>query len=79
MSEATPETAKRAAIDFSKYFKALEPASPVQVRGRVVELVGLVVKAAVPGVRVGELCYIHTHHRSLPVRLNNDSLMVPLT
>ena len=69
MSEATaPRSAKLGGIDFSKYFKALEPASPVQVRGRVVELVGLVVKAAVPGVRVGELCYIHTHHRNQPVK-----------
>jgi flagellar protein export ATPase FliI len=60
--------ASPSSLDFSKYFKALEPASPVQVRGRVTELVGLVVKAAVPGVRVGELCYIHTHHRDRPVK-----------
>lgn len=71
-------------LDFSKYFKALEPASPVQVRGRVVELIGLVVKAAVPGVRMGELCYIHTHHRSQPVKaevvgFQGDSvLLMPL-
>jgi len=60
--------ASPAGLDFSKYFKALEPASPVQVRGRVLELIGLIVKAAVPGVRMGELCYIHTHHRDRPVK-----------
>lgn len=54
--------------DFSKFFDALETASPVEVRGRVVEVTGLVVKAVVPGVSVGELCHIHCHHRAKPIR-----------
>ncbi len=49
-------------LDISKFLKALEPASPVKTRGRVVELTGLVVEAQVPGVRVGEICEIHRHH-----------------
>ncbi len=54
--------------DFTRYFDALETANPVEVRGRVVEVTGLVVKAVVPGVSVGELCHIHCHHRNKPVR-----------
>ena len=36
-------------IDLKKYLNALDRASPVRVRGRVVELTGLVIKAAIAG------------------------------
>ncbi|MBL8949393.1 MAG: type III secretion system ATPase SctN [Myxococcaceae bacterium] len=45
-------------IDLSKYYKLIKETQTVQVRGRVTELTGLVIKAAVPNVRVGELCWI---------------------
>jgi flagellar protein export ATPase FliI len=54
--------------DFRGFLDALETASPVEVRGRVTEVTGLVVKAVVPGVSVGELCHIKVHHRNKPVR-----------
>ena len=54
--------------DFKSYLDALETASPVEVRGRVTEVTGLVVKAVIPGVSVGELCHIKVHHRNKPVR-----------
>ncbi|HSE41243.1 MAG TPA: flagellar protein export ATPase FliI [Acidobacteriota bacterium] len=54
--------------DFKGFLDALETASPVEVRGRVTEVTGLVVKAVVPGVSVGELCHIKVHHRNKPVR-----------
>ena len=54
--------------DFSKYFDILDNASPVAVKGRVVEVTGLVVKAVVPGVRIGEVCNIHCAHRGKPIR-----------
>jgi len=54
--------------DFKGFLDALETASPVEVRGRVTEVTGLVVKAVIPGVSVGELCHIHCHHRNKPVR-----------
>ena len=54
--------------DFKGFLDALETASPVEVRGRVTEVTGLVVKAVVPGVSVGELCHIKLHHRNKPVR-----------
>ncbi|WP_224369359.1 type III secretion system ATPase SctN [Hyalangium versicolor] len=46
------------AIDLSHYYSLLKEASLVRVRGRVTELTGLVVKASVPNVRVGEVVYV---------------------
>jgi ATP synthase in type III secretion protein N len=46
------------AIDLSRYHQLVKEASTLRVRGRVTELTGLVVKAAVPGVRVGEVVEI---------------------
>lgn len=46
------------AIDLSRYHQLVREASTLRVRGRVTELTGLVVKAAVPGVRVGEVIEI---------------------
>lgn len=45
-------------IDFRKYFDAIDEAEAIHVRGRVTEVTGLVIKATVPGVRIGEMCYI---------------------
>lgn len=56
-----------AGIDLSKYLKALEPASPVKVRGRVVEVTGLVIEAVCPGVRVGDAVDIIRHHTTEPL------------
>jgi len=42
-------------IDLRKYLDRVDEAPPARVRGRVRELTGLVMKAAVPGVTVGEL------------------------
>jgi ATP synthase in type III secretion protein N len=54
-------------IDFGKYLKLLEPASPVRVRGRVMEMTGLVVEASVPGVRTGDAVDIIKHHNAVPL------------
>ena len=54
-------------LDLSKYLKLLEPASPVRVRGRVVEMTGLVVEAVVPGVRTGDAVDILKHHNAVPL------------
>jgi len=48
------------AIDLSRYHQMVKEASTLRVRGRVTELTGLVVKAAVPGVRVGEVVEIRS-------------------
>jgi type III secretion protein N (ATPase) len=47
-------------IDLSRYIEAVEQAEAINVRGRVTEVTGLVIKAMVPGVRIGEMCMIHT-------------------
>src|SRR3989304_4337444 len=54
--------------DITKYLEILDTASPVEVKGRGVEVTGLVVKAVVPGVRVGEVCNILCAHRAKPIR-----------
>ncbi len=56
------------AIDLEPYFARLDDVVPLGVRGRVVEVTGLVIKARVPGVRIGELCFIETPLRDEPVR-----------
>src|SRR5918998_2644150 len=51
-------------VNLTEYIEALDWLSPVEVRGRVTELVGLLIRAAVPGARVGELCLIRSPHRA---------------
>ncbi len=49
-------------IDLSKYVEKLEQISPIKSRGRVTEVVGLIIKAVVGGVRVGEMVIIKNHN-----------------
>ncbi len=78
------DSLSRDALDFNKYFGEIERASPVQVRGRVKEVIGLVVKAAVPEVWVGELCLIYNPRSRIPVKAEvvgfqeGDVLLMPL-
>jgi len=71
-------------IDFSKYIGDLDEISPVEVRGRVTEVVGLIVKAVVPNVWVGELCLVRTPHTAQPIKaevvgfLDNEVMLMPL-
>ncbi len=37
---------------------ALDEARPLEVRGRVTQVVGTIIRAVVPGVKVGELCIL---------------------
>jgi type III secretion protein N (ATPase) len=55
-------------LDLSPYLDLLDDATTVEVRGRVTEVTGLVIRAKVPGVRIGELCYIRAPLRDKPVR-----------
>lgn len=55
-------------IDLLPYISAVDWISSVEVRGRVTELIGLLIRAAVPGARVGELCLIHSPHRAKVLR-----------
>ncbi len=67
------------AIDLSRYHSLLKTASTMRVRGRVVELTGLVIKAAVPNVRMGEVCLIRSGTntvRSEVVGFQGDTVML---
>ncbi|MCD9185726.1 MAG: type III secretion system ATPase SctN [Pyrinomonadaceae bacterium] len=55
-------------LDLQPYISAVDWISSVEVRGRVTELTGLLIRAAVPGARVGELCLIHSPHRAKVLR-----------
>jgi FliI/YscN family ATPase len=55
-------------FDLSPFVEQLDDVVPMGVRGRVVEVTGLVIKARVPGVRIGELCFVETPLRDTPVR-----------
>lgn len=45
-------------VEISEALSALDRVNPLRVAGRVTEVTGLVVRASVPGVRVGELVYL---------------------
>lgn len=38
--------------------RAVEDARPIDVKGRVVQVVGTIIKASVPGVKIGEVCIL---------------------
>jgi ATP synthase in type III secretion protein N len=66
-------------IDFKRYGALLKTAQTVRVRGRVTELTGLVIKASVPNVRVGEVCEIRrgsSSVRSEVVGFQGDTVML---
>ncbi len=55
-------------LNLRQYIEAVDWISPVEVRGRVTELVGLLIRAGVPGARVGEICLIRSPHQSKALR-----------
>jgi len=50
------------------FTRALDEAIPIEVKGRVVQVVGTIVKAVVPGVKIGEVCLLRNPHDDLEVR-----------
>lgn len=71
-------------LDLSPYLRLVNSLSTYRIKGRVTELTGLVVKAVVPGVRVGELCYIESLYKKIPIKAevvgfkDKDVLLMPL-
>ena len=55
-------------LELSEYIEALDWLTSVEVRGRVTELVGLLIRASVPGARVGEVCLIRSPHSARALR-----------
>jgi len=56
-----------AAVDLDKYRICLETLNPVQVQGKVTQVVGLVVAAAGPACRLGAVCDIFTRGGGRPL------------
>jgi flagellar protein export ATPase FliI len=71
-------------IDLGRYFQEIERASPVQVRGRVKAVVGLVVRASLPQAFIGELCLIFNPRSRIPTKAEvvgfqaDDVLLMPI-
>ncbi len=71
-------------INLARYLRAIDTVPTYRIKGRVTELTGLVVKAVVPGVRVGELCYIESIHQKYPIKAevvgfkDQEVLLMPL-
>ena len=55
-------------LELGEHIEAVDWLSSVEVRGRVTELVGLLIRAAVPGARVGEVCLIRSPHSARELR-----------
>lgn len=69
-------------IDFDRYIRRLESRKLTRVRGRVTELTGLIIKAAVPGVRIGEMVEIINPDRTLNAEVvgfrDKEVLLMPM-
>ena len=71
-------------LQLRQYIEAVDWISPVEVRGRVTELVGLLIRAGVPGARVGEICLIRSPHQHRALRAEvvgfrgNEVILMPL-
>ncbi len=70
------------AIDLQHYYSLLKESSLVRVRGRVTELTGLVIKASVPNVRVGEVVYIKSRNGRVKAEVvgfqGDEVMLMPL-
>ncbi len=64
--------------------RAVEKCRLIQIRGRVTQVTGTLLKAVVPGVRVGELCHLRNPDRSLSLMAEvigfqqHQALLIPL-
>jgi ATP synthase in type III secretion protein N len=69
-------------IDFDRYARRVKAVKLRRVRGRVTELTGLMIKAAVPGVRVGEMVEITSPGRTLKAEVvgfrDKEVLLMPM-
>ena len=71
-------------MSLDSLFDSLDRASPVEHRGRVRAVTGLVVRASVPDAFIGEVCLIHSARSPVPLRAevvgfdSGDVLLMPL-
>jgi flagellar protein export ATPase FliI len=55
-------------LELTSYFEEIDRVCPLEIRGRVTEVIGLVVRATLPQAFVGELCLIYNPRARLPVK-----------
>ncbi len=73
-----------ASPNLNRFLRVVDRSTPVEVRGRVKEVIGLLVRASVPEAFVGELCLIYSGRSSEPLRAevvgfqNGDALLMTL-
>jgi type III secretion system H+-transporting two-sector ATPase len=76
--------AAAASLEVGKFLSELDACIPFETKGRVKELVGLLIRATVPDAWVGELCLIYTPRSANPVKAevvgfqDGDALLMPL-
>ena len=73
-----------ASFEIDRYLSEVDACSPFVAKGRVKALVGLLIRATVPDVWIGELCLIYNPRSAHPVKAevvgfeNGDVLLMPL-
>ena len=71
-------------LELQGYIDAIDWLSPVEMRGRVTALVGLLIRAAVPEAQIGELCLIRSprHAKELKAEVvgfhGSEMILMPL-
>ena len=48
--------------------RAVEDAQPIDVKGKVIQVVGTIIKASVPGVKIGEVCLLRNPWEDVEVQ-----------
>ncbi len=83
-TKSTVPSADLPTVDFHKYHHKLSSVATYTIKGKVTELTGIVVRAVVPGVRIGELCFIVPYHGRVPIKAevvgfrDQEVLLMPL-
>ncbi len=83
-AEPKVTTGELPVVDFHKYHHQLSAVSTYNIKGKVTELTGIVVRAVLPGVRIGELCFIIPHHGRSSIKAevvgfkDQEVLLMPL-
>ncbi|PIR25480.1 MAG: hypothetical protein COX62_06390 [Deltaproteobacteria bacterium CG_4_10_14_0_2_um_filter_43_8] len=86
MSEEAKKSASASlpVVDFDKYHHLLSAVTTYTIKGKVTELTGIVVRSVVPGVKIGELCFILPYHTKIPIKAevvgfrDQEVLLMPL-
>ncbi|HLD44005.1 MAG TPA: EscN/YscN/HrcN family type III secretion system ATPase, partial [bacterium] len=74
----------REEISLKSYREKVRRAATYRIRGKVKELTGLIVRAVVPNVSVGDLCYINIQNQGKTIKSEvvgfqgSDVLLMPL-